>query len=611
MTDTSTVKISAVVDSAINPRRHFDEAQLNELADSIRSVGVLQAITVRPLNGGGKYEAIFGHRRLRAAALAGLEVIPANVREMSDLEVAEVQLVENIQRADVEPLEEADAYKAILDAGIMTPDDIAAKVGKSRSHVYARLRLAELGPKARKALEAGRILPSVALVLARLDGKLQEKALADVAARKGEKPLSISQCRYRLQSYTQDLRKAPFDTKDAELVPAAGACTNCPKRSGNQTDLFGDMLEEGPQACTDPSCYQEKIKAGWARAAAVAKDQGQTVLKSKDVFEGKHYPRLRRGLTLASDSPAATTGRPGRRKSWKGYLGKKLLPSVVKHPESGAVVEVYDLKAAKKALAPEDKEKLYPKKPKPKPAKAKSPKAKAKESQAEEWAVDEYEVIELTGDRIGQELARRVGQMDDEAFIRALVTDTWNSLFNLQAPVLCGLMEKRPVTRHEVTELLPAAPLSVVKGLCAATLYQEGNGDVPEVFAGLVDADAIKSAVRAELEAKAKEEAEAAKPLPPPPPDPPAAPKAPRKKKARKTAAPAKATAAGAKLEWTGGPAEGELIAKAGTHQYRIYPEGNGWKLGVRPVGGVEMGQGPYKSVGGAKRAAAHAEAAA
>ncbi|MDB5433665.1 MAG: chromosome partitioning protein ParB [Caulobacter sp.] len=127
------------------PRRSFPEAELAELADSIREKGILQPVLVRPAPGAdGEYQLVAGERRWRAAQLAGLRVLPAVVRELSDLDVLEIGIIENVQRADLNPMEEALGYRALMDRFGRTQEQVSQTVGKSRSHVANTLRLLSL-----------------------------------------------------------------------------------------------------------------------------------------------------------------------------------------------------------------------------------------------------------------------------------------------------------------------------------------------------------------------------------------------------------------------------------------------------------------------------------
>jgi ParB family chromosome partitioning protein len=138
------------------PRKVFNEDAIDELAASLKARGMLQPILVRPM-GRDAYEVVAGERRWRAAQKAGLHEVPVVIRELTDAEAAEIALIENIQRVDLSPLEEAAAYERLATAYGRTQDEIAAAVGKSRSHVANMMRLSGLTPRCRAALEAGEI----------------------------------------------------------------------------------------------------------------------------------------------------------------------------------------------------------------------------------------------------------------------------------------------------------------------------------------------------------------------------------------------------------------------------------------------------------------------
>ncbi|HVN02524.1 MAG TPA: ParB/RepB/Spo0J family partition protein [Caulobacteraceae bacterium] len=139
------------------PRRHFPQEELEELARSIREKGVLQPILVRPAMYAGEFEIVAGERRWRAAQMAGVRAIPAIVRSLSDAEVLEIAIVENVQRADLSPIEEAEGYKALIDQFGRTQAQVAETVGKSRVHVTNALRLLQLPSPVLDLLRAGKI----------------------------------------------------------------------------------------------------------------------------------------------------------------------------------------------------------------------------------------------------------------------------------------------------------------------------------------------------------------------------------------------------------------------------------------------------------------------
>lgn len=241
-----------------NPRKDFPKDALAELAASIGLHGVLSPIEVRPV-AGGKHRIVFGERRFRAAKLAGLEKIPAIVRQLTDLQAAEEQLDENIKRAELSPLEVAGGYQRQLELG-RTMDQVCERAGKKRSAVYATLQLLQLGAEGRKSLGEEKISASVAQLVARVPKSLQPRALSLVEGTEHQAPLSFREAERELQqAFTVELKKAPFDTKDEKLCPPAGSCEKCPKRSGNAADLFPDI--KSPDVCTDKSCFDAKVHA--------------------------------------------------------------------------------------------------------------------------------------------------------------------------------------------------------------------------------------------------------------------------------------------------------------------------------------------------------------
>ncbi len=166
------VSIDDVRPSATNPRKHFDEGALAELAESIRAKGIIQPLLVRriPPDDADRlqaFEVVAGERRYRAAKIAEQKTIPVVVRDLTDTEALELQLIENLHRNDLHPLEEAEGYEHLQKLNGYSVEELAVKVLKSKAYVYARLKLLALGPLARKALDAAqlqRLLVDLALV---------------------------------------------------------------------------------------------------------------------------------------------------------------------------------------------------------------------------------------------------------------------------------------------------------------------------------------------------------------------------------------------------------------------------------------------------------------
>lgn len=169
------VDISQVESCSSQPRKAFDEAALAELADSIRLHGIIQPLTVRKL-ASGYYQIIAGERRWRAARLAGLREVPVVVVEADDRKAAELAMIENLQREDLNPMEEAAGFQSLIESYHMTQEEAAQRVGKSRSAVTNALRLLGLTPSVRKLVEEGKLSAGHARALVPLSPSLQESA---------------------------------------------------------------------------------------------------------------------------------------------------------------------------------------------------------------------------------------------------------------------------------------------------------------------------------------------------------------------------------------------------------------------------------------------------
>ncbi len=166
--------ISQVESCASQPRKQFDPDALADLADSIREHGIIQPLTVRKLQS-GYYQIIAGERRWRAARMAGLSQVPAIVIEADDRKAMELAMIENLQREDLNPIEEAEGYQVLMDTYNMTQEEAAGRVGKSRSAVANALRLLKLCPPVRAMVEDGRLSSGHARALLTLSAEVQEK----------------------------------------------------------------------------------------------------------------------------------------------------------------------------------------------------------------------------------------------------------------------------------------------------------------------------------------------------------------------------------------------------------------------------------------------------
>lgn len=272
-----TLPISLIHESTTNPRRTFDPAKLVELAESLRTVGVIQPITVRPNSEG--YEIIAGARRFRAARIAELDELPARILDLTDAQTLEVQIIENSQRQDVHPYEEAAGYQRLLDLPGYDVATLADKCGKSQSHIYARLTLLQLVPEVAEAFQREKITASHANLIARLTTDQQAEAFKQCWRKDWQDKEAHLLPAKHLSAWIQNslylpLAEATFSIEDPSLNPEAGACLSCPRRSGYNTQLFADV--QGDQ-CFDSLCYQGKVRTSIDRELAANPELVQIV----------------------------------------------------------------------------------------------------------------------------------------------------------------------------------------------------------------------------------------------------------------------------------------------------------------------------------------------
>jgi ParB family transcriptional regulator, chromosome partitioning protein len=187
--------ISQLVPNPGQPRKNFDETELNELADSIKTYGIIQPV-IAANAGDGTYIIIAGERRTRAAKIAGLDTVPAIIRDYTDQKRLEISLIENIQRTDLNPIEEAAAFKNLMDFSNLSQDDLAARIGKNRSTVANALRLLKLPVEIQKSIEEGKVSSGHARALLSVtDEKARDKLYmellaGDISVRETEKKAS-------------------------------------------------------------------------------------------------------------------------------------------------------------------------------------------------------------------------------------------------------------------------------------------------------------------------------------------------------------------------------------------------------------------------------------
>lgn len=358
--------VGSIIASRTNPRTSFPEASMASLRESARAMGIKTPILVRPLPANrveettrsaraGKapawplslqstpdtpieYELIAGERRWRVSDLEGLAYIPALIANMTDEEVVAFQLVENLQREDLTPLEEATGYRRLIDEFGLSLSQVAERTSKSKSHVHSMVRLLTAAPEVRTALDAGEI-PSTrhAVLIARLpSAELQQKALKR-ATEKGYDGQTTSVRAF--ESWLQRdvllrLADARFPIKDATLVPEAGSCKDCPKRTGADKEAYAFATAD---LCLDPDCYKGKEKAfiQFERKQAIA--EGAEVIEgqqAKAIMPSSWSTRVEGYLRLddASDSP---TAKPLREEIGKAMDAAGIKPVYVANPHRG------------------------------------------------------------------------------------------------------------------------------------------------------------------------------------------------------------------------------------------------------------------------------------
>lgn len=304
------IAMAHLVPSPTNPRKRFNPIKLQELADSIKEHGLVQAIVVRPWPEGReipaeyqpsvademRYEIIAGERRYRASKLAEQEVVKCEIRQLSDDAVLEIQVIENDQRDDVNAIEAALGYQQILDsgiygAGVAAIEKLAEKLGKKKRTIYNRLSLLKATEEARNECLDEFISEAHLVEIARLTPEAQYDAITRLCwnyswKHEPGKPQKMVRgethneaCSDSVRSFKDylarlqpDLAKAPFATSSFDLLPMAGPCSTCAFRTGYDAEHRGEV---GPDRCLNLGCYEQKLGAHCVALAQKAKASGK------------------------------------------------------------------------------------------------------------------------------------------------------------------------------------------------------------------------------------------------------------------------------------------------------------------------------------------------
>ena len=270
------VALADLQPSNYNPRKNFDEKSLAELADSIRQQGVLQAIGVRPI-AENRFEIVFGERRYRASQIAGLEEIPAVILDISDETAEEMAVTENLQRKDVTPIEEANAYQKLIESGRHDVQSLAVQFGKNESYIRTRLKFVSLIPEIAQLLEQDELTISVATEICRYGEDIQhdiyEKHLKEGVLYNSWRGMKASEVAKNIErSYTTDLKRYFFDKT---------VCLSCPHNTNNMM-LF---CEEGSCGnCANRKCLEEMNASYLAEKAVQLMEQRPFALLCRDFY---------------------------------------------------------------------------------------------------------------------------------------------------------------------------------------------------------------------------------------------------------------------------------------------------------------------------------------
>ena len=269
------VALADIQPSSYNPRKTFDEASLAELADSIRQQGVLQPIGVRPI-AENRFEIIFGERRYRASLVAGLETIPAVIHEVSDEVAEEMAVTENLQRKDVTPIEEANAYQKLMESGRHDVHSLAVQFGKSEDYIRTRLKFANLIPEIAALLETDEITISVASEICRygkdIQSEVYDRHLKEGVMYNSWRGMKAAEvAKFIERDFTTDLDRYSFDKT---------LCMSCPHNTNNMT-LF---CEGGCGKCANRKCLEDMNMAYLVERAVQMLGEHPTAMLARSAY---------------------------------------------------------------------------------------------------------------------------------------------------------------------------------------------------------------------------------------------------------------------------------------------------------------------------------------
>ena len=355
----NTLPLTALARSKTN-RQTVEDDELLEMAATMKLYGVLQPLLVRRLPAErlqdtfvdeatrhATHEIIAGERRFVAARIAGLRQVPVLVKDADNSTAVVMQLIENLHRKDLNPLDEAHGIQLLVDDFDLTREAVADALKKSRSHIFESLRLLSLCPEATAAIKAGTLKRSIALLVAqRPTPALQVEYTKKVLTGGPEGgPMSYRSAKELAQrNYMTDLTRAPFALDNAKLLPKVGSCTQCPKRTGANPELWD---KAGADVCTDTACFADKKEAHYEALRAEAQAKGRKIITGREARELMPTEGATPKGYILLDKPKRGDTEPMRE-----VLGQEVPQSkvVLIETPTGGVVEAVPVRAAGEAL---------------------------------------------------------------------------------------------------------------------------------------------------------------------------------------------------------------------------------------------------------------------
>lgn len=303
------------------PRKYYDEQALTELAESIRESGVLQPILVRPNpNGSTPYLLVCGERRYRASIYGGKFSIPAIIRELSDEEALQLQIVENLQRKDVHPMEEAVAFKSFMEGKNWSVDEVAKRVGKSDFYVRQRIKLNHLIEPFQQLFFQNKMTIKTALQIAATEAKIQQQIFEEEVDEDDLKNdrfvLEIGN--WAWSKYHARLNNASFDLRDETLIPYMGSCLTCQFNS-SVSNLFPDESEN--VKCSNIKCFSLKTAKAFEINLKIAQEDPTVVLVCSDYNPDKETKSLISKIEGVLDRSKFEEEDEPEKPEWEDYEG--------------------------------------------------------------------------------------------------------------------------------------------------------------------------------------------------------------------------------------------------------------------------------------------------